>query len=199
MAAEHRGIFFVYGEVRMSPLSVVRFAMVAAVACVPVAHIMPARALAGTGAGQRAVAVSGHGVDLENGAIVYSELKTAAGLVRSSTVIVELEGDLHGRVLYQVTTRIDSARGTLTNTGQQVFSGTVAGSGPVMLYDDRFLFEVNLATGVEHGTVQLVHHLAGPRVRCTLEVSGTGKDASGNPTFSYSGQCAFGASRAAAG
>jgi hypothetical protein len=159
---------------------------------------MPVLAGAGEEPGPGAVAVSGHGVDIESGAIVYSEQQTATGLVRRSTVIVELQGDLHGRVLYQVTTRIDSAHATLTNTGQQVFSGTVAGSGPVMLYDDSFRFEVNLATGAEHGSVRLVHHLAGPQVRCTLAVTGTGKDAAGNPTFSYSGHCS-GVSRAAAG
>jgi hypothetical protein len=129
----------------------------------------------------------------------YRALRAAnpGRLTRISTAIVELEGDLHGRVLYQVTTRIDSARGKLTNTGRQVYSGTIAGSEPVMLYDDSFIFEANLATGYEHGQVYLVHHLGGPAVRCMLEVSGTGKDGNDNPTFTYRGDCVLASSGAA--
>ena len=145
------------------------------------------------GAPQRTIHVSGHGVDRMDGALVHSEQKTPAGLTRISTAVVELEGDLEGRVLYQVTTRIDSARGKLTNTGRQVYSGTIAGSEPVMLYDDRFVFEANLATGSEHGRVYLVRHLGEPAVRCLLEVSGTGKDGHDNPTFTYAGDCVFAA------
>jgi len=146
----------------------------------------------------RTVQVSGHGVDLLNGALVHSEERTPTGLRRQSTEIVELEGDLHGRVLYQVATLIDDTAHTLVNTGEQVYSGTVAGSAPVLLRDDQFRFEVNLASGAEHGRVYLVHHLAGPPVRCTLDVTGSGRDAAGNPTFSYRGSCTFAAAAAGA-
>jgi hypothetical protein len=139
----------------------------------------------------RTVHVSGSGVDRADGAIVHSEQQGASGLVRTATEIVELEGDLHGRVLYQVTTRIDAERHKLTNTGRQVYSGTVAGSGPVLLYDDQFVFNVDLTTGAEHGAVYLVHQLGGPAVRCELAVQGGGRDAGGNPAFTYSGECRF--------
>jgi hypothetical protein len=134
--------------------------------CIAIVH---PRALA-VGPLQPTVHVTGHGVDRMDGALVHSEQKTPAGLTRISTAVVELEGDLNGRVLYQVTTRIDSAHSKLTNTGRQVYSGTIAGSEPVMLYDDSFVFEANLATGSEHGQVYLVRHLGGPAVRCLLEV-----------------------------
>ena len=141
------------------------------------------------------VHVTGHGVDWESTAIVHSERQTSAGVIRKSTATVELEGDLHGWVLYQITTQIDSAKGTLVNTGQQVYSGTILGSEPVLLCDDRFRFEVDTLRGTEHGTVYLVHPLAGPAAQCTLTVTGTGKRADGNPTFSYSGECRVAASR----
>jgi hypothetical protein len=141
--------------------------------------------------GTRTVAVSGTGTDLLNGAIVYSKETTSTGSMERSTVDIELNGDLHGRVLYHVTTKVDAAKGTLVNTGDQVFSGTVAGSKPVMIHDSKFRFEVNLNTGAESGSVFLVDHIAGPQVRCELSVTGTGKTADGNPTFKYVGTCNF--------
>ncbi len=162
---------------------------VAAAAVVAVtAALAPAAPSAGA---PRTVQVHGAGVDRADSTIVHSEQQGAGGLVRTATEIVELEGDLHGRVLYQVTTRLDAERHRLTNTGRQVYSGTVAGSGPVLLYDDQFVFHVDLATGAEQGTVYLVHPLAGPSVRCRLSVQGSGRDARGNPTFTYSGACEF--------
>jgi hypothetical protein len=175
--------------------SAVRVACTAAASCALCVAIVHPLALA-VGTSQHTIHVAGHGVDRMDGALVHSEQKTPAGLTRVSTAVVELEGDLDGRVLYQVTTRIDSALGKLTNTGRQVYSGTIAGSEPVMLYDDSFVFEANLATGSEHGQVYLVRHLGGPAVRCLLEVSGTGKDAHDNPTFTYAGDCVFAASGA---
>ena len=179
----------------MSGSPAVRVACTATILCALGIAIVHPRALA-VATSQRTLHVSGHGVDRMDGALVHSEQKTPAGLTRISTAVVELEGDLQGRVLYQVTTRIDSAQGTLTNTGRQVYSGTIAGSEPVMLYDDRFVFEANLATGTEHGQVYLLHHLGSPAVRCRLEVSGTGKDTRDNPTFTYAGDCVFAASGA---
>jgi hypothetical protein len=90
-----------------------------------------------------------------------------------------------------VTSTINLANQTLVNSGDQVFSGTVAGSEPVLLHDDRFSFQVNLKTGTESGSVYLIDHIAGPQVQCTLHVVGTGKDADANPTFDYTGRCDF--------
>ena len=77
---------------------------------------------------------------------------------------------------YHVTSTSDCAHDTLINTGDQVFSGTVA---------------VNLKTGADAGSVYLIDHIAGPNVQCTLQVTGTGKDAEANPTFNYTGHCDF--------
>jgi hypothetical protein len=85
----------------------------------------------------------------------------------------------------------DFVRGTLVNTGDQVCSGTIAGSAPVMIHDKQFRFEVNLSTGSESGRVSLLNHIAGPKVRRTLDVVGTGATAEGNPTFTYTGHCVF--------
>ena len=139
----------------------------------------------------RSIQVAGTGTDLLNGAIVHSKVQTTGGTIQQSTETVELKGDLIGRVIYQVTSKVDFSNQTLINTGHQVFSGTIAGSEPVMIHDGRFRFEVSLSTGKESGSVYLVDHIAGPEVRCTLQVVGTGKDADANPTFRYAGQCDF--------
>jgi hypothetical protein len=141
--------------------------------------------------GPRVVEVSGSGIDLLNTALVHSKEATATGLIQRSTEIVELTGDLRGKVLYHVTSVFDFVQGTLVNTGDQVYSGTIAGSAPVMIHDDEFRFQVNLVTGAESGQVYLRDHIAGPLVRCTLAVLGTGMNAEGNPTFDYTGQCEF--------
>ncbi|AHG93435.1 hypothetical protein J421_5900 (plasmid) [Gemmatirosa kalamazoonensis] len=142
-------------------------------------------------AGARSITVSGVGTDGLTTAVVHSTKATPTGMIRTSTEIIELSGDLKGRVLYHVTTVLDTVRGTLVNTGDQVYSGTVAGSAPVMLHDDRFHFEVDLKTGQERGRVYLLDRIAGPNVRCTLDVVGTGLNAQGNPTFTYRGACTF--------
>jgi hypothetical protein len=139
----------------------------------------------------RTIPVSGSGFDDLANAIVHWQKPTPAGLVQQSTEVVELSGDLRGRVLYHVTSAIDLVNGRLVNTGDQVFSGTIAGSQPVMIHDDQFRFEVNLVTGSESGTVLLFDHIAGPKVRCALQVVGTGLNGAGNPTFDYSGECTF--------
>jgi hypothetical protein len=137
------------------------------------------------------VQVTGSGVDALNTAIVHSKLMTQTGMIQKSTEIVELKGDLTGKVLYHVTSVFDFVQGTLVNTGHQVFSGTIAGSDPVMIHDDQFRFNVNLNTGEESGQVYLFDHIAGPKVRCTLNVVGTGMNSDGNPTFDYAGDCNF--------
>lgn len=141
--------------------------------------------------GGKTVHVSGTGTDLKNGALVHSKKSTPNGEIQRSTEIIDLDGDLKGKVLYHVTTVIDTRKNTLVNTGDQVFSGTILGSEPVLLHDSKFRFEVNLKTGADSGSVFLVDHIAGPRVRCKLKVTGTGKNAEGNPTFSYVGTCRF--------
>ena len=148
-------------------------------------------AAAPTSSSSRTVNVSGHGYDDLKNAIVHWIRPTPTGTIQQSTEIVELFGDLRGRVLYHVTTQIDFVKGTLVNTGDQVYSGTVAGSLPVMLHDDEFRFEVNLNTGEESGEVYLLDHITGPRVTCVLKGVGTGLNADGNPTFTYSGTCTF--------
>lgn len=139
----------------------------------------------------RTVHVAGSGVDLLNTAIVHSQEQTPTGMIRKSTQTVELTGGLKGRVLYHVTSVFDFVQGTLVNTGDQVYSGTIAGSAPVLIHDDQFRFEVNLVTGKDTGKVYLFNHIAGPKVRCTLEGVGTGMNAEGNPTFTYTGECTF--------
>jgi hypothetical protein len=146
---------------------------------------------AAAAAAERKVAVAGNGFDDLANAIVHWQVPTPSGTIQQSTEIVELFGDLRGRVLYHVTSVLDFVNGTLVNTGDQVFSGTIAGSRPVMIHDDQFRFEVNLITGSESGTVFLFDHIAGPKVRCALHVVGTGPNAAGNPTFDYSGECTF--------
>ena len=141
--------------------------------------------------GSTTVKVTGTGFDDLKNAIVHWQQPTPTGSIQQSTEIVELFGDLRGRVLYHVTTVIDAVNGTLVNTGDQVYSGTIAGSLPVMIHDDQFRFEVDLATGKETGQVFLFNQIAGPKVRCTLEAVGTGLNADGNPTFTYSGECTF--------
>jgi hypothetical protein len=162
----------------------------AVVAAVCAAFMNSTGAVAQTSS-SRTVAVAGSGVDHLNTAIVHSKKGTPTGTIQRSTEIIELEGDLKGNVLYHVTTVLDSVHGTLVNTGDQVYSGTIAGSEPVMVHDDRFRFEVNLTTGRETGRVYLFDHIAGPKVRCTLDVVGTGMNAQRNPTFTYKGQCVF--------
>jgi len=141
--------------------------------------------------GATTVKVSGSGFDALTTAIVHSKVVTPTGTIQKSTETVELHGDLNGRVLYHVTTVVDTVKGTLVNTGDQVYSGTIAGSAPVLIHDDQFRFEVNLATGDEAGQVYLFNHIAGPKVRCTLTAVGTGVNSAGNPTFDYSGTCTF--------
>src|SRR5271167_661647 len=137
-------------------------------------------ALADESIAKRTVQVSGTGTDLLNGTIIHSKKPTATGVIQRGTEIVELSGDLNGKILYHVTTVIDNQKGTLINTGDQVFSGTIAGSEPVMIHDGRFSFHASLKTGAETGSVYLFDHIAGPPVQCTLHVVGTGKDAEAN-------------------
>jgi hypothetical protein len=137
--------------------------------------------------------VSGSAVHFFTTAIIHSQTPTATGMVQRSTDIIELSGDLKGRVLYHPTSVFDFAKGTLVNTGNQVFSGTVLGSAPVLLHDDEFRFEVDLNTGgMESGEVHLSDRIAGPKIRCDLVAVGAGaKTPEGNSIVDYSGTCTF--------
>ncbi|MDQ3671208.1 MAG: hypothetical protein M3364_02040 [Actinomycetota bacterium] len=145
------------------------------------------------GSGQETVAVSGSGADIASEAIVHSEETTPTGMVRTLTEIVELTGDLHGKVLYQARQEFDFVANTLVVTGANVFSGTIAGSDPVILRSDESRFEVDLATGEETGKVHLTRSNDAPDngswYECDLVVVGTGQSPEGNPTFDYSGTC----------
>ena len=140
------------------------------------------------------VSVSGSGMDIASEAITHSEETTATGMIRTLTEIVELEGDLHGKVLYQARQEFDFVANTLVITGENVFSGTIAGSEPLLLRSDESRFEVDLATGEETGTVHFTRSNDAPDksswYECDLVVVGTGQTPEGNPTFDYSGTCA---------
>lgn len=168
-------------------------AMISAIHFLTIAALLSgsAQAAAGPAQAERTIRVAGNGFDALNAATVHSKETTPTGMIQKSTEIVELRGDLTGKVLYHVTSEFDFVKGTLVNTGEEVYSGTIAGSDPVMIHDDQFRFDVNLVTGEETGRVYLFNHIAGPKVRCTLQVVGTGVNADGNPTFDYTGECTF--------
>ena len=71
--------------------------------------------------GTTTVKVAGSGFDDLKNAIVHSQKPTPTGMIQQSTEIVELYGDLRGRVLYHVTSVFDFVNGTLVNTGDQVY------------------------------------------------------------------------------
>jgi hypothetical protein len=135
--------------------------------------------------------VAGSGVHFMTTVIVHSSDPTETVMIQRSTETIDLTGDLTGRILYQPTSVIDFTNLTLTNTGHQVFSGTVLGSAPVMLYDDEFRFEVNLATRAATGKVYLTDNIAGPKIRCELDIVATGQTVEGNVTADYTGYCKF--------
>lgn len=139
------------------------------------------------------VPVSGTGLHAFSTAIVHSQAPTESGMVQRSSEIVTLQGDLNGYVLYHPVTTIDEASGTMVNTGQQVFSGTILGSEPVLLFDDRFRFEVDLQTGATVGSIHLGRSQDAPAdepwFTCDLTVVGTGMTAAGDATAAYEGTC----------
>ena len=140
----------------------------------------------------RTVAISGDGVHHFTTAIVHQEPSPATAMTQRSTDVVELHGDLEGYLLYHVTSVIDPDAGRMVNTGEQWFSGTVLGEGPVVLHDDTFRFEVDLATGATTGEVHLRPSSdapGGPVVGCDLDVLGTGLTEAGDATFSWTGTC----------
>lgn len=140
--------------------------------------------------GNRWIEVSGSGIHKFSSAIVHAVVETDVGFIQRSTETVELTGDVNGRILYHPVSVFDFAAGTLTNTGHQVFSGTVLGQGPVLLHDNEFRFDVNLGTGKTTGIVFLENRIAGPDIRCHLDVVGNGAmDENGDAMVDYTGRC----------
>jgi hypothetical protein len=141
----------------------------------------------------RTFPVTGTAVHFLSTAVVHSQQPVDGGLIQRSTDIIVLAGDLEGYILYHPTSTFDFVAGTLVNTGTQVFSGTVAGSAPVLLHDDRFRFDVDLATGATIGHVMLGRSRDTPHpgswYECELVVIGTGMTPAGDVTVDYSGEC----------
>jgi hypothetical protein len=154
-------------------------------------HVDPATPVAAARA--QPIAVSGSGVHFFSTAVVHSQTPGGNGLTQRSTDIIRLTGDLDGYVLYHPTTVIDFVNSTLVNTGTQVFSGTIAGSEPVLLHDDTFRFDVDLTTGATTGEVHFRRSSDAPHkggwYECDLAVVGTGVTADGDNMIDYSGTC----------
>ena len=121
--------------------------------------------------------------------ITHESRPTSQGEFRRTTETIDLFGDLEGRVLYQPETVINFAECSLVNTGNQVFSGTVLGEGPVLLHDDLFRFDVNICTGETVGKAFLVDRIDGPFVDCVIDIVGTGFTEEGNGLAEYTGRC----------
>jgi hypothetical protein len=143
--------------------------------------------------GGQPITVTGNAVHYFTTAVIHAEQPTPNGKVQRSTEIIRLTGDLNGYILYHPTSTFDFAAGTLVNTGTQFFSGTIAGSAPMILHDDAFRFTVDLATGATVGAVHLSRSKDAPHpghwYECDLEVIGTGMTAAGDATANYSGTC----------
>ena len=142
---------------------------------------------------QIGVPVSGSAVDFTSEAIIHSQESTPTGMIQRTTSIVQLSGDLSGYVLYHATQEFDFVNGTLVVTGTNFFSGTIAGSDPVILRSDESRFEVDLATGAELGRVHITRANDAPDkgswYECDLVVVGTGLSPEGNSLSDYSGEC----------
>jgi len=132
-------------------------------------------------------------VSFASTAVVHSEVPTEEGMMQRSTSVARLTGDVSGWLVFHPTSVFDFATGTLVNTGSQIFSGTILGSDPVILYDDTFRFEIDLATGETTGEVHFARSNDAPRhgswFECDLVIVGTGATTEGDPTSDYSGEC----------
>jgi hypothetical protein len=121
--------------------------------------------------------------------IVHSSEPTETGMIQRSTETIDLTGDLTGRILYQPTSVIDFTNGTLTNTGHQVFSGTVLGPGPALRRRVPFRREPGDGGRRWQGLSDRQHRW--PKIRCELDIVVTGRTAEGNVTADYKGSCKF--------
>lgn len=139
------------------------------------------------------VQVSGSGIIFTGTTIVHSEEPTPTGMIQRSSVSGQLSGDLSGSILFNPVSVFDFANGTLVNTGNQFFSGTVAGSDPVVLHDDSFRFDIDLSTMSTVGTAHFSRSGDEPHqghwFECDLVIVGTGVTAEGDITSDYSGEC----------
>jgi hypothetical protein len=144
-------------------------------------------------AASRTLPVSGSAVHFFTTAVVHSQQPTETGMIQRSTEIIQLTGDLSGYILYHPASTFDFTTGTLVNTGTQIFSGTIAGSEPVVLHDDTFRFQVDLGTGETLGQVRLGRSNDAPHkggwYECDLVVVGTGMTPDGDGMADYSGEC----------
>ena len=140
--------------------------------------------------GYKRIEVSGTGIHDFGTKLSHRYKETPKKIREISTETIDLSGDLEGRVLYQPKGITTKAEGKLVNTGYQVFSGTVKGSRPVMLFDDEYRFEVNFFTGEVRGKVYLSKSLSGPRMSCEIDIVNSNIPPADNKTFSnYSGVC----------
>ena len=139
------------------------------------------------------IPVSGEAIHYFTTSVTHSESQVDGGIIARTTDIIRLSGGLNGYVLYHPTTEIDLSTETLVNTGVQFFSGTIDGSEPVVLYDDTFRFQVDLATGETIGQVHLGRSQSSPHPgswwECQLEVVGTGMTPEGDGLAAYTGTC----------
>jgi hypothetical protein len=137
--------------------------------------------------------VAGSAIHFFTTAVIHSQEPTETGMIQRSTDVIVLSGDLQGYILYHPTSTFDHGAGTLVNTGTQIFSGTIAGSDPVILLDDSFRFVVDLATGETVGHVRLRRSKDAPHPgawwECDLVVVGTGMTADGDAMVDYTGAC----------
>lgn len=156
------------------------------------AHQDELRLAANKGAPQP-ISVSGSAIHYVSEAIIHSEDPIDSGMIQRSTDTVELTGDLSGYILYHPTSVFDYTAGTLTVTGTQIFSGTIAGSPPLILHDDAFRFEVDLNSGATIGEAHLERSKDAPHqgswYECDLNIVGTGVSPEGDYLADYSGEC----------
>lgn len=131
----------------------------------------------------------GTGVHYFSTQIVHQEEPTDSGMIQRSSDIVRLEGF----DLYHPMAEFDFQAGTLVVTGRQLFPGTVAGSGPVLLHDDSFRFAVDPESGETIGSVHFGRSPdAGedaPWFSCDLIVTGSGTTPEGDAEVEYRGTC----------
>lgn len=144
-------------------------------------------------AGGQPIPVSSTGLLLAPETIVHSEEPTPTGMIQRSTSVVKLTGDVNGWVLFHSTSDFDFAAGTLVNTGTQVFSGTIAGSDPVLLHDGEFHFDIDLATNATTGEISFSRSGDAPHkggwYDCEWTMVGTGVTPEGNLTSESTGTC----------
>ena len=80
--------------------------------------------------GTTTVKVAGTGFDDLKNAIVHWQKPTPTGMIQQSTEIVELYGDLRGRVLYHVTSVFDFVEGYAREYGRAGVLGNDRGLSP---------------------------------------------------------------------